>query len=102
MATFKTNTTQDLLETSDSRMAYTKSQPVPAELAIKDSRTQREYRIPITNNAVRAMDFKAITAPRPGPGEETEQGIRILDPGFGNTAPMDSEITLVYVSFRNA
>lgn len=52
----------------------------------------------ITDNAVPATAFKAVSAPKK-PGErdenETEKGLRVQDRGFLNTAVIKSEITYI-------
>ena len=68
-------------------------------LHITDSRTGISYDIPITHNSVRALDFKAIKVPNEGDvsneADEAEGGLRLLDPGFQNTAVKESKITYV-------
>lgn len=66
-------------------------------LMVEDSRTGRFYKIPITHNAVRAIDFKAIStsALRSNPVDQVDRGLRIVDPGFQNTAVMESQVTYV-------
>ena len=52
----------------------------------------------ITDNAISATAFKAMTAPRkPGEREEneTQKGLRVQDKGFLNTAVIRSEITYI-------
>lgn len=67
-------------------------------LTVRDNRTGKTYTIPITDNAVPATAFKAISAPKK-PGErdenETEKGLRVQDRGFLNTAVIKSEITYI-------
>lgn len=54
--------------------------------------------MPITNNAIPATAFKALKAPF-APGErkenDTEGGVRVFDPGFMNTAVLESKITYI-------
>ena len=68
-----------------------------ASLTVKDNRTGESYEIPIQHNAVNAIDFKKIKAPEDleNPGDHTEYGLRLLDPGFSNTAVMESAVTHV-------
>ena len=70
-------------------------------LHVIDSRTGLEYDIPIKNNAVQAVDFKRIKATEKegvaNPYDNLHNGLRILDPGFENTAVKESKITFVYV-----
>jgi citrate synthase len=62
--------------------------PGPNTLYVVDNRTGKTYTVPIEDNSVPATAFKAITAP-PAHDEreenETEAGLRVLDPGFMNT-----------------
>ena len=66
-------------------------------LHITDSRTNRQYEVPIQRNAVEAVRFKAIRAPKDyhHPADQVEGGLRVLDQGFQNTAVMKSQITYV-------
>ena len=56
-----------------------------------------EYNIPIVRNAVLATDFKKIKAmdEKSAASDCAESGLRILDPGFNNTAVKESAITFV-------
>ena len=69
-------------------------------LQITDKRTGNEYTLSIDRNSINAMDFKQLKAPRDvdKPCDQTEYGIRVYDPGFGNTAVSDSSITYKSVS----
>ena len=69
-------------------------------LQITDNRTGNEYTLPIHRNSIKAMDFKQMKAPRDvnTPCDQTEYGIRVYDPGFGNTAVSESSITYKSVS----
>lgn len=66
-------------------------------LHIKDSRTQREYEIPISRNSVPAVAFKQIK----GPPIDTTRidrgsvGLKIYDPGLANTATIESKLTFM-------
>ncbi|KAL5357220.1 citrate synthase-like protein [Aspergillus floccosus] len=66
-------------------------------LHIVDSRTGKYYPIPIARNAVNAAAFKQIKSPDDPehPEYQNEQGIRIFDPGFSNTAVSESKITYI-------
>lgn len=70
-------------------------------LQVIDKRTGQSYEIPIKNNAVRALDFETIRIPSADSkaklADELEGGLRILDPGYQNTAVKESKITFVYV-----
>lgn len=64
-------------------------------LNIVDNRTGKHYNIPLSHNAVNASDFKQIKAPESSEyyADQTENGIRVYDPGFSNTAVSESKIT---------
>ena len=68
-------------------------------LHITDGRTGNSYDIPITHNSVRALDFKVIKATSGkdlnNSADDAEGGLRLLDPGFQNTAVKESKITFV-------
>ena len=66
-------------------------------LTITDSRINRRYEIPIQCNAVEAVRFKEIEAPQDyhHAADKPEGGLRLLNPGFQNTAVMASQITFV-------
>ena len=71
-------------------------------LTVIDNRTSKVYEIPITHNSVPATAFKKISAtPRTIPGindreeDETEQGLRVFDPAYMNTAVVQSKITYI-------
>ncbi|PTU19044.1 hypothetical protein P175DRAFT_0484853 [Aspergillus ochraceoroseus IBT 24754] len=67
------------------------------KLTVVDSRTSLSYDIPIINNAVKATDFRRISAQEPtaSPLERGAAGLKILDPGFQNTAVAESSITYI-------
>ena len=69
-------------------------------LQITDNRTGNQYTLPIVRNSINAMDFKQMKAPRDVDNscDQTEYGIRVYDPGFGNTAVSESSITYKLVS----
>lgn len=66
-------------------------------LSVVDNRTGLSYNIPITQNSIQATDFHHIKSPRnaENPVEQNNAGIRVFDPGFQNTACMESKITYV-------
>ena len=68
-----------------------------AFLQVIDSRTGYEYKLPIDHNAVIATDFKSIKSPLNSEhyADQNEQGLRVYDPGFSNTAVSRSSITYV-------
>lgn len=64
------------------------------KLFVKDSRTQREYEIPISKNAVSATAFKQIKSPEI---DQTRQdkgssSLKVYDPGLANTATLESDL----------
>ena len=78
-----------------------KEESVSEALSITDRRTRRKFHIPVKRNAIRAIDLKAISTPGAGfdPVDQVENGLRILDPGYQNTAFQESQITYVQVPF---
>jgi citrate synthase len=58
-------------------------------LTVTDNRTGRSYEIPITDGAVRGLDFRDIKV------DEDDFGLMVYDPGFGNTASCRSSITFI-------
>lgn len=66
-------------------------------LLVKDSRTSREYKIPIIRNSVAAASFKQIK----GPITDTTRidkgsvGLKVYDPGLANTATIESKLTFI-------
>ncbi len=79
------------------RLSIPKESQPSEHLTIIDSRTKRQYEIPIHHNAVEAIRFKEIRAPKNHqyPADNTERGLRVFDQGFQNTAVMGSEVTYV-------
>ncbi|KAK8086827.1 hypothetical protein PG994_001801 [Apiospora phragmitis] len=67
-------------------------------LTVVDNRTGKTYEVPIKDNSVLATDFKKISA-QPGPNDrkedETDQGLRVFDPAYMNTAVVHSRITYI-------
>ena len=70
------------------------------KLLIKDSRTQREYEIPIIKNAVAATAFKQIKGPELDQSRQDKgsSSLKIYDPGLANTATLESDLLFMYVS----
>jgi citrate synthase len=62
----------------------------PGGLAITDSRTGKNYDLPITDGAIRAADLKKINS-----GQEDDPGLLSYDPAFLNTASCRSAITFI-------
>jgi len=58
-------------------------------LRVHDPRTGRDYRLPIREGAIRALDLRAI---RTGP---EDFGLLSYDPAFLNTASCQSAITFI-------
>ena len=76
--------------------------PVSNTLEVIDRRTGRRFKFPISNNAVEAVHFRAISTGSISSSNDTIQdGLKILDPGFQNTAVMRSNVTFVCVSLRS-
>lgn len=69
------------------------------KLLIKDSRTQREYEIPIGRNAVPATAFKEIRSPEVDQSRQDKGsvGLKVFDPGLANTATLESDLLFMYV-----
>ncbi|KAL6414358.1 Citrate synthase-like protein [Ilyonectria robusta] len=66
-------------------------------LTVIDNRTGNAYELPITHNSVLATDIKKIKAEPQGdrPEDETNQGLRVYDPAYMNTAVVQSKITYI-------
>ncbi|GJD01220.1 citrate synthase [Colletotrichum higginsianum] len=66
-------------------------------LTVVDNRTGSSYELPIKNNSVLATDIKKIKAARGNdrPEDETDQGLRVYDPAYMNTAVVQSNITYI-------
>ena len=69
------------------------------KLTITDSRTSRDYEIPIHRNVIDAAKFKDIKAPAEGSdlADQVKNGIRLYDPGLRNTATAETKLTFRYV-----
>jgi citrate synthase len=67
-----------------------------SSLTVTDNRTGKTYNIPIERNAVKALDFLEIHANRVGSkADYIDGGLKVLDPGYNNTACVESAITLI-------
>ena len=66
-------------------------------LHVIDQKTGKHYDLPISHNAVNASEFQQIKAPENHEyyADQNEQGVRIFDPGFSNTAVSTSNVTYV-------
>ncbi len=64
-------------------------------LNVQDSRNGRSYLLPIDRNAVRAVDLKQIVAPSDSSmsSDLHAEGLRVIDEGFCNTAPVRTRIS---------
>uniref|UniRef100_L2GCP4 Citrate synthase n=1 Tax=Colletotrichum fructicola (strain Nara gc5) TaxID=1213859 RepID=L2GCP4_COLFN len=72
--------------------------PAPRQsLTVVDNRTGKSYELPITHNSVQATDIKKIKAARGNDRaeDETDQGLRVYDPAYMNTAVVQSNITYI-------
>ncbi|KAI8952800.1 citrate synthase-like protein [Xylaria longipes] len=78
-------------------MAVVSKQTPRQSLTVVDNRTNKVYEIPITNNSILATDFKKIKAEQGNnrKEDETEQGLRLFDPAYMNTAVVQSKITYI-------
>ncbi|GAA6006232.1 hypothetical protein JCM10207_000570 [Rhodosporidiobolus poonsookiae] len=67
-------------------------------LTITDNRTGKTITVPVVNNSIPATAFKKLNKHREA-GEreedEVEAGLRVYDPGFMNTATVQSQITFI-------
>ncbi|CAJ2506668.1 Uu.00g078540.m01.CDS01 [Anthostomella pinea] len=66
-------------------------------LTVVDNRTNKVYELPIKHNSVLATDIKKIKsqAGDDRKEDETEQGLRVFDPAYMNTAVVESKITYI-------
>ncbi|BGP37428.1 hypothetical protein JCM10449v2_001334 [Rhodotorula kratochvilovae] len=68
-------------------------------LTITDNRTGKTLVVPIDRNSIPATAFKKLNKDKAGAGDrvedEVEGGIRVYDPGFMNTATIQSTITFI-------
>ncbi|KAE9579239.1 hypothetical protein CGMCC3_g4491 [Colletotrichum fructicola] len=70
-------------------------------LTVRDNRTDLQYLIPITQNAIDAVDVGRIV----DPSHQSQSGLRVFDPGYLNTACIKSNITFIdgqrgYIQYR--
>ncbi|KAF6830935.1 citrate synthase [Colletotrichum musicola] len=82
--------------------------PSSGTLTVIDNRTGRQYDILIKRNAIKAVEFRKITSAQQGADhfDQVQTGLRVLDPGYLNTACVESKITLVdgqrgYIQYRD-
>ncbi|PQE26247.1 citrate synthase protein [Rutstroemia sp. NJR-2017a BBW] len=66
-------------------------------LRVVDSRTGKAYTIPIVRNSIAATDLRQISTLGFGAGllERYENGLKVMDLGFENTAVCESRITYI-------
>ena len=62
---------------------------MPDTLLIKDSRTNKEYTVPITNDTIKAIDLRQIKV------KDDDFGMMTYDPAFMNTASCNSKVTYI-------
>jgi citrate synthase len=77
------------------------SQPAQDKsLTVTDNRTGKSYKVKISEeNSIDATAFKQMKAPRTGrPEHEEEQGLRVYDPGYMNTAGSSDSHSLERIS----
>jgi citrate synthase len=76
-------------------MVSVPSQAPRPSLTVVDNRTGKVYEVPIQHNSILATDIKKIKANGDRPEDETEQGLRVYDPAYMNTAVIQSRITYI-------
>ena len=71
--------------------------PIIDSLQVTDNRTGRSYVVPVEHNSIRAIDLRAITTSRllSKSSDRIKCGLRVVDPGYQNTAVKQSQITYV-------
>lgn len=69
-------------------------------LHVTDSRTSKEYTIPIRHNSIAAADIKKIKGDvtKSNPADKIANGLRVYDPSLGNTAIDHGKMTWMYVT----
>lgn len=87
----------EIPDTPPSSASEKTEERVENSLSVVDNRTGHSYNIPISQNSILATEFQQFKSPRnaENPAEQNSAGIRVYDPGFQNTACMESEITYV-------
>ena len=70
-------------------MPETKQSSPAGSLKITDTRTGKNYEIPIENESIRAMDLRQIKV------KDDDFGLLAYDPAFMNTASCKSRITYI-------
>lgn len=73
----------------------TKADPSSGTLTVCDNRTQRRYEIPINRNAIKALELQKIVSVQADASSVSYCGLKILDPGYLNTACVESNITYI-------
>ena len=64
-------------------------------LNITDSRTSREYEIPVRRNTILATDLKQIKGSNVGANQADKvgDGLRVFDPGLKNTSVVETDMS---------
>lgn len=64
-------------------------------LFVKDSRSGKQYELPIRRNTILATDLKKIkaSATRSNRADRVADGLRVYDPGLENTTVVETGIT---------
>ncbi|KAL8956700.1 MAG: hypothetical protein Q9193_005851, partial [Seirophora villosa] len=76
--------------------SVTTREKTSGRLTVIDSRTGREYLIPIADNSIQAIDVgKIFTGDEFDMSNRMSNGLKVLDPGFSNTAVMKSRVTFI-------
>ena len=68
-------------------------------LRVHDTRTAQDYTIPVSDDSVQGSDLTQIKGPKNATSNDTDSaviaagnGLKVLDPGYQNTAIMKSSI----------
>ena len=94
--TYVVSRVQDFIRISAFLIKRTSEGPSSDYLTVIDHRTARRYQIPIAHNAIQAIHLQEIYAGRVSDiSNRVKNGLRVLDPGFQNTAVTVSRITSV-------
>jgi citrate synthase len=87
---------QRLVKTLTGAFGGRPTQTTEESLSVTDSRTGKTYIIPIECNAIKANAFREIQGNRVGSlADYVDGGLKVLDPGYQNTAVVESSITLI-------
>lgn len=87
---------KDLIAWPQQHIYHRTSESPSGTLEVIDHRTGNHYQLAISDNAIHATDLQAVNG---GTGynlaDRMRSSLRVLDPGFQNTAVMKSRITFV-------